>query len=113
MLSSCRLTKYVPDGQFLLDNNSIQFVNDSLSNERKIDLDDLNSIIKQQPNRKILLGYRFHLKLYNLSNQSRIDKGIIRKENDSIKKVERIDKKNSRKLAKNPNFKKKDILTGN
>ena len=107
MLSSCRLTKYVPDGQFLLDNNSIQFVNDSLSNQRKIDLDDLNSILKQQPNRKILLGYRFHLKLYNLSNQSRIDKGIIRKENDSIKKVERIDKKNSRKLAKNPNFKKK------
>ena len=63
MLSSCRLTKYVPDGQFLLDNNSIQFVNDSLSNERKIDLDDLNSILKQQPNRKNFIGLPFSFKV--------------------------------------------------
>ena len=64
-LSSCRLTKYVPDGQYLLDNNNIEFIKDSSNYQVKVDLDDLNSILKQQPNRKIFLGYRFHLKFFH------------------------------------------------
>ena len=97
LLSSCKLTKYVPDDQFLLNNNNIEFVKDSLNHQRKINLEDLNSILKQQPNRKLFLGYRFHLNLYNLSNQSRIDRAILRKESDSTKKREKIDNKNQRK----------------
>jgi outer membrane protein assembly factor BamA len=108
LLSSCKLTKYVPDDQFLLNNNSIEFIKDSSYSQGQVNIDDLNSILKQQPNRKLFLGYRFHLKLYNLSNQSRIDKAIKRKENDSIKRNERIAKKNQRKLAKNPNYKEKN-----
>ena len=108
LLSSCKLTKYVPDDQFLLNNNSIEFIKDSSYSQGQVKIDDLNSIIKQQPNRKLFLGYRFHLKLYNLSNQSRIDNAIKRKEKDSIKRNERILKKNQRKLAKNPNYKEKN-----
>ena len=35
-----------------------------------------NEVVKQQPNRKILSKFRFHLWLYNLSNEERIQKSI-------------------------------------
>ncbi len=107
-MSSCNLTKYVPDDEFLLNKNTFEILKDSSSSSlNKIDIDDLNSILKQQPNRKIILGYRFHLNLYNISNQKRIDKAIERKKEDSIFRNQKILDKNRRKLAKKTNYKQK------
>lgn len=61
LLYSCNPTKYVPEGETLLDKNHI-----SVSREG-INKTELTPYIKQKPNKKIF-GSRFHLGLYNLSN---------------------------------------------
>ncbi len=61
LIYSCNPTKYVPEGQTLLDKNHI-----SVSREG-IKKSDLQPYIRQKPNKKIF-GTRFHLGLYNLSN---------------------------------------------
>lgn len=58
---SCNPTKYVPEGESLLENNHI-----AVSKER-IKSTDLVPYIKQTPNKRIF-GTRFHLGLYNLAN---------------------------------------------
>ncbi len=60
-LSSCNPTKYVPQGETLLDNNIIDV------NKEGIKKSELVPYIKQKPNKKIF-GTRFYLGLYNLSN---------------------------------------------
>jgi len=59
---SCSLTKRVPENQYLLRSNQI------IVDNKTIDKEDLNSLIRQQPNRKILGFVRFHLRLYNMSD---------------------------------------------
>jgi outer membrane protein assembly factor BamA len=61
ILYSCNPTKYVPEGETLLNNNYIEI------NKTGISKTDLVPYIKQKPNKKIF-GARFHLGLYNLSN---------------------------------------------
>jgi len=61
ILSSCNPTKYVPDGETLLNENHISI------NEAGIKKTDLLPYIKQYPNKRIF-GTRFYLGLYNLSN---------------------------------------------
>ncbi|MGC9470791.1 MAG: BamA/TamA family outer membrane protein [Bacteroidales bacterium] len=60
-LASCNPTKYVPENEYLLHKNKLKF------EKRKIEKDQLRSYLRQHPNKKIL-GVRFHLGLYNLSN---------------------------------------------
>jgi len=62
LLSSCKITKRVPEKQFLLRSNTI------LTDNKNINKGDLNSLIKQQPNRKILGILRFNLRLYNFAD---------------------------------------------
>lgn len=59
---SCSPTKYVPEGKSLLVKNEVQ-----IDSRKKIDLNTLQGYEKQQPN-KTILGVKFHLGLYNLSN---------------------------------------------
>ena len=61
IISSCNPTKYVPEGETLLNDNHI------IINKEGIKKSDLLPYIKQKPNKKIF-GTRFHLGLYNLSN---------------------------------------------
>jgi len=61
-LSSCNITRHVPEGQYLLVKNKVEIDN------KKIDTDELYGIIKQKPNRKILGLIRFHLGVYNYAN---------------------------------------------
>ena len=61
IIYSCNPTKYVPDGETLLDDNYIILTREGLEKS------DLKPYIKQQPNKKIF-GTRFYLGLYNLSN---------------------------------------------
>ncbi|HUX95308.1 MAG TPA: BamA/TamA family outer membrane protein [Bacteroidales bacterium] len=68
ILFSCNPTKYVPEGETLLDENKIKVSNEGIKPV------DLEPYLKQKPNKKIF-GARFHLGLYNLSNIEK-DKGI-------------------------------------
>jgi hypothetical protein len=61
VISSCNPTKYVPKGESLLVENRIIINNDSLKKS------EIFPLIKQKPNKRIL-GVRFHLGLYDLSN---------------------------------------------
>ncbi len=63
---SCNPTKYVPEGESLLDENRIRVSTEGI---KPI---DLQPYLKQKPNKRIF-GTRFHLGLYNLS---KIEKDI-------------------------------------
>ncbi|UCG27274.1 MAG: BamA/TamA family outer membrane protein [Bacteroidales bacterium] len=64
ILSSCIPTKYVPDNEYLLNKYRIE------NRNRSINRKDLEKVIKQKPNRRIL-GLKFHLSLYNLSRRGK------------------------------------------
>jgi outer membrane protein assembly factor BamA len=61
IFTACNPTKYVPEGESLLDNNHISV------NKEEVKQSDLVPYIKQYPNKKIF-GRKFYLGLYNLSN---------------------------------------------
>ena len=111
---SCNQVKYVPEGQYLLADNEVEIKKDSslslsFLSKTGVSEEELIPIIKQKPNHKIIIG-KFHLWLYNLSNQTRIEKRIIVKKEKSIRKNSRIKRKNARKLAKDPGYMVKDTL---
>ena len=60
-LVGCNPTKYVPSDKYLL--NKVKVICDN----KKIDLGELKSYARQKENKKVL-GMRFYLGLYNLSN---------------------------------------------
>ena len=60
-ITSCNSTKYVPNGESLLNENHINV------NKEGVKKNDLVPYIKQNPNKRIF-GARFYLGLYNLSN---------------------------------------------
>lgn len=59
-LSSCNPTKYVKPDELFLQKNKIKI------STHKIGKDNVEGIVKQKPNRKILGLFRFHLGVYNL-----------------------------------------------
>jgi outer membrane protein assembly factor BamA len=61
IVSSCNPTKYVPQGETLLDETHV------IINKEGIKKSELVPYIKQNPNKRIF-GAKFHLGLYNLSN---------------------------------------------
>ena len=68
-LSSCNPTKHVKPNELFLQKSKVKI------DGRKIDKDNLESIIKQKSNRKIFGLFRFHLGVYNLfkeDNESKI-----------------------------------------
>ncbi len=58
--SGCQVTKIVPDGQYLLDKNIIKTDRSELN-------EDVQAILKQKPNKKILGLFRFHLGVYRFA----------------------------------------------
>ncbi len=67
-LSSCSPVKYVPEDQYLLDRYSIKV------REGKVKKDEIKNYVRQKPNKRVL-GIRFHLGMYNLSNKDS-DRGL-------------------------------------
>ena len=61
MLISCNLVKHVPDGEYLLEKNTV-LVNDKVSGSK-----ELQSYLQQRPNQRVL-GIPFSLLIYNLGN---------------------------------------------
>lgn len=58
---SCSITRNVPEGKYLLNKSEIKV------DSKAVKESDLNSYLKQHPNKEIL-GFRFHLRLYNLAS---------------------------------------------
>ena len=61
LLFACRSTKYVPEGESLLEKNRFKVSNG------KIKPSEVEPYVRQRPNKRIF-GARFHLALYNMSN---------------------------------------------
>ena len=85
-MHSCSITKHVPENQFLLDENNFKIQQDTsllFSKHENIDEEEMQDILKQKPNRKILGRVRFYLRLYNLSSEKRIVKHRIKQQKKS------------------------------
>lgn len=102
-LYSCNPMKYVGENEYLLDQNTFVFKEDSSYKVKagdRITAEDLYPIVKQKPNRKLLMGIRFHLRLYSLSNQERINRRKLLKQKKADKKNDKIDVKNRKRIEK-------------
>jgi outer membrane protein assembly factor BamA len=62
LLSSCKVTKYVPDGQYLLDKVKVTTDNKQLNDT------DFTIYLRQRPNPKLFNFINFNLGLYSLSS---------------------------------------------
>lgn len=67
LLAACSPTKRVPPGEHLLKRNAV------VLKDRSVPRSELESIIKQKPNKKVL-GLRFYLSMYNLPDPARIER---------------------------------------
>ena len=68
LLNACSPVKNVSDNEYLLDRYRIKVKGGNIKKE------ELKSYVRQKPNKRVL-GIRFHLWLYNMSNQDK-DKGL-------------------------------------
>ena len=71
-LNSCNLCKYVADDELLLRKENIEILEHNYS--INFEEEELFELLNQKPNLEILSNYNFHLSLYNLTSQKRIDK---------------------------------------
>lgn len=95
LVSACNPAKYVPEGKQLLHYNDIVIEKDS-SSTGYVSVSDLEPILKQRPNRKVLRTLKLHLWIYNRSNQERIDRIAPKKQEKAAKKNEKIIAYNNR-----------------
>ena len=65
--ASCNPTKYVPSGERLLNRNELVLEETGEQMPATVSKSALRPYLRQQPNKKIL-GMRFYLGLYNLSD---------------------------------------------
>ena len=63
LMSSCRSTKYIPEGERLLSRVQIK------NNARDISKEDIRAYVRQQENLKVLGFWKLHLGIYNLSGK--------------------------------------------
>ncbi len=100
---SCSISKHVPENKYLIKDVEIEINNSS--SDLTLDTKDFYEIIKQKPNRKILSKFRFYLRIYNLSNQDRIDKRSAIKQN----KIDLYNLKKQNKYTKDSILKSKEV----
>jgi len=70
LFTGCHPTRYLPENNYLLSDNKIKI------DSRQLSKKDINGFLRQQPNKRVL-GFRFHLWLYNQSNPAK-NNGINR-----------------------------------
>lgn len=75
--SSCKSTKFVPEGKYLLKKNNI------IAEKSELAKSDYNEVIKQQPNYKNL-GLKFKLMAFNAVDSAKVSDKRIRK-NEKLK----------------------------
>lgn len=74
LLAGCEAAKYVPEGRHLLTRNTVKVdpaAGAEVPKGDPIDLEEVGSIIKQKPNKKVL-GIPFYLALYNLRDPVKV-----------------------------------------
>ena len=64
IIYSCSTTKYVSDGEYLLNKNTVE-----ISDRRAVNKEDIEPYIKQRTNRQGLFNIKFKLLQYNLSGK--------------------------------------------
>lgn len=72
LMASCSTTKYVPEGEYLLNKVDIKIDNHDINKE------ELYSYLRQRENTRILGFLKFHLWLYNLSSAKKADNWLKR-----------------------------------
>jgi hypothetical protein len=87
VVTGCNPAKRLAEGEYLLKENKIKF-----DEKPKVDRDELEETLRQEPNRKIL-GIRFYLWAYNVPNPEKFDRR-------NEKRRRKLKKKNERRLAK-------------
>ncbi|MFL2580131.1 MAG: BamA/TamA family outer membrane protein [Parvicellaceae bacterium] len=107
IISSCSITKHVPEDEFLLRKVKIEFLNSNNSNT--ISKEELYDLLLQKPNRKVFSNFRFYLRLYNLSNQQRIDQKIVKKQIKIDKVNLKIKQQNRSSLILDSNYIQKPL----
>lgn len=107
IFSSCSITKHVPEDEFLLRKVKIEFLNSNNSNT--ISKEELYDLLLQKPNRKVFSNFRFYLRLYNLSNQQRIDQKIVKKQINIDKVNLKIKQQNRSSLILDSNYIQKPL----
>tara|TARA_A200000113_G_scaffold222434_1_gene236035 strand:- start:39 stop:2507 length:2469 start_codon:yes stop_codon:yes gene_type:complete len=107
IFGSCSITKHVPEDEFLLRKVKIEFLNSNNSNT--ISKEELYDLLLQKPNRKVFSNFRFYLRLYNLSNQQRIDQKIVKKQIKIDKINLKIKQQNRSSLILDSNYIQKPL----
>ena len=96
LLVSCYSTKHLNVDEQILKKNTITINNEKNTRVKGVSKKEINSIIKQKPNKKILGFMPFHLWVYNLSNPEKNNwsNAYLRKigENPVILNQELVDK---------------------
>ncbi len=103
VINSCSITKHVPKGEYLLDNNNFKIKEDTsllFTKHDNIDVEEMQGILKQKPNRKAIGGIRAYLRLYNLSSEKRIQKKRLVKIKKAEKKNKNIVEQNKKRRLK-------------
>ena len=90
LIASC-YTRKLDKGEYLLDKNRI------ITNSKEVDKDELNSVIRQRPNKKIFSVVKFHLMLHNSMDSAKVAKRELRKIERKNKKIKRKNRRRARK----------------
>ncbi|MBI4930345.1 MAG: BamA/TamA family outer membrane protein [Bacteroidetes bacterium] len=102
-LPSCNPTKKITEGELLLDKNVV------IDKFGKVDKSNMESYIKQKPNRKILF-WRMYLHIYNSVDGNKLDKikmkRTARRETYNSGKIEKYNRINAKREAKGRKAKK-------
>lgn len=114
ILGSCQVNKHLKDGEYLVEKNQIKF------NGTNIDHTELESYLRQKPNRKILKAVPFNLWLYFQIDQKKMlsykAKRNLKFDRINQKRIAKNTKKNEARIAKGkktkePKLKNKEKLT--
>jgi outer membrane protein assembly factor BamA len=95
LFHACNPAKKLNGEERLLRKNFV------INKETKLENNDIEDYIKQKPNRKIFLLFRFHLWLYNQANEERVKRKRILHD-------QKRERKNAKRVAKGKKPKKSD-----
>lgn len=101
-IASCNQTKYVPEGKYLLKKNVV------IQSGKKLDKEDVNGIIRQQPNYK-RFGIKWKLMAYNLVDSTKVAEKRLRK-NEKLRWINK--ERQEREARINEKRKEKAIAKG-
>lgn len=86
IMAACKPTKYLAEGEYLLTKVNLDI-------KGKIEEEDMETIVKQYPNRKILGTLRFHLGVYNAVDKEKLVKKVEEKQSKLVQKNQKRQEK--------------------